>query len=345
MIYAGIDFHKKYSVIVEENEKGEIVRQMRLLNDRRSLESYVESLGDDTKIAIEATCNWYYFYELIEEHDVEVTLVHPLKTRAIASAKINTDEISAKILSDLLRGNLIAPAYIPPRRVRDVREILRTRAFLVALRTRLKNRVHSILSKNGLECPYSDIFGKKSQQWLRGLELRRCYRLALDSFLRLANVLKGEIAEIDKEIDSLAIEDESARLLDTHPGVDKYSALLIAMEIGEIERFKSASKLCSYAGLVPSVHSSGGKTRLGHLTKQGSKWLRWILIESTHHAVRNSYRYRRFYNRVMKKHGKMTARVAVARKMLKIMFYMLKNKEPFKEFPLLERFPVSALES
>lgn len=342
MIYAGIDFHKRYSVIAERDETGALVREMRLSNDRTSLLGYIASLGADTKLAIEATCNWYYFYELIEEHDLDVTLVHPLKTKAIASAKIKTDTIDARTLSRLLRGDLIAPAYIPCRHVRDTREILRTRAFLVALRTRLKNRVHAILSKNGLECPYSDVFGKRSHDWLKGLDLRPCYRIPLASILRLADMFQGEIAQVDQEIDSRAIVDKDVRLLDTHPGIDTYSGLLIAMEIGAIERFPSPGKLCSYAGLVPSVYSSGDKTRRGALTKQGSQWLRWILIEMAHHATRGSERYRRLYTRVMQKHGKMVARVAVARKMLQIIFYMLKNKEPFKEHPALERSPVSA---
>ena len=345
MLYVGVDFHKKYSPFTEMDEGGTISRQFRLSNERESLIQYVDYLPSESGVAIEATYNWYYFYDLLEEQDIDVSLAHPAKTKAIASARIMNDKISSTILADLLRTNYLPTAYIPPRQVRDTREMLRSRAFLVAMRTRLKNRVHAILSKNGLECPYTDIFGKKSLRWLKGLELRPCYRQPLDSYIRLAECFGKEIELITQTIHSLALESPEARLLDTHPGISYYSALLIATEIGTIDRFPTHGQLCSYAGLVPSVHSSGGKTRLGSITKQGSKWLRWILIECSSHAVKGSARYKCLYKRVAYKHGKAVARVAVARSMLRVMYYMLKYNRPFQEHPILERSPVSALGS
>lgn len=345
MLYVGVDFHKRYSFITEMGEDGTINSQLRLSNDRESLTQYVNKLPSESKLAIEATCNWYYFYDLVEGHDIDVSLAHPLKTKAIASARIMNDKISSTTLADLLRTNYLPTAYIPDRGVRDTREILRSRAFLVAMRTRLKNRVHAILSKNGLESPYTDIFGKKSLGWLRELQLRPCYRQPLDSYIRLAEFFGNEIKLVTQTIESLAMESPDARLLDTHPGISYYSALLIATEIGTIDRFPTHGQLCSYAGLVPSVHSSGGKTRLGSITKQGSKWLRWILIECSSHAVGGSARYKSLYTRVAYKHGKAAARVAVARSMLRAMYYMLKYNKPFQERPILERPPVSAMGS
>ena len=343
MLYVGVDFHKRYSFITEMGEDGTINGQLRLSNDRESLTQYVNKLPSESKLAIEATCNWYYFYDLVEEHDIDVSLAHPLKTKAIASARIMNDKISSTTLADLLRTNYLPTAYIPDREVRDTREILRSRAFLVAIRTRLKNRVHAILSKNGLESPYTDIFGKKSLGWLRELQLRPCYRQPLDSYIRLAESFGNEIKLVTQTIESLAMENPQARLLDTHPGISYYSGLLIATEMGTIDRFPTHGQLCSYAGLVPSVHSSGGKTRLGSITKQGSKWLRWILIECSSHAAKGSARYKSLYTRVAYKHGKATARVAVARSMLRAMYYMLKYNRPFQERPVLERPPVSAM--
>ncbi|UCE17160.1 MAG: IS110 family transposase [Gemmatimonadota bacterium] len=342
MQYVGIDFHRDSSFISEMDEDGTVAREFKLSNDRESLTDYVSGLVPDTKVAIEATCNWYYFYELVEGHDIDVTLAHPLKTKAIASARIMNDKISSATLAYLLRSDLLPAAYIPDRETRDTKEILRQRAFLVSMRTRLKNRVQAILSKNGLSCPYTDIFGKKSLRWLTALDLRPCYHQAIGCYARLADVFASEIKMVTETIESFAIENPQARLLDTHPGISYYSGLLITSEIGTIHRFPSHGQLCSFGGLVPSLHASGGKVRRGHITKQGSKWLRWILIECSKHAVNGSPHYEALYKRVCYKHGKGAARIAVARKMLKIIYYMLKRNEPFQERAKPMTTPASA---
>lgn len=328
-MYVGVDYHKRYSVTTEMDEKGEVSRQARLKNDPETLTRYVDGLPAGSKIAFEATGNWYYFYELLEDRDLEVSLAHPLQTKAIAWARIKTDKIDSKILAHLLRADLLPTSYIPPRDIRDLREILRYRASLVRLRASVKNKVHAVLSKNGIEIEASDIFGKKGIRQLKSLKLRRCYDLGLDGYVRLVetlNVLIGEVARVIREI---AEDNPQAMLLEAIPGISYYSALLIVSEIGEVRRFPNARKLCSYAGLVPSVHSSGGTTHYGSITKQGSKWLRWILIELSHHFVRASDRLAKMYSRVSRKHGVKKAKVAVAREMLKIIYYMLRDNRPF----------------
>jgi len=311
------------------DEKGKILEQVRLKNDPQTLLRYAETLSSGSKIALEATGNWYYFYELMENKCPEIYLAHPLKTRAIAEAKIKTDKIDSTILAHLLRADLLPTSYIPSKEIRDIREILRYRASLVSLRTSIKNRVHAILSKNGIDIEYSDIFGKKAIKYLKDLRLRTCYKHSLDGYLRLVVTLNTLIDDITETIKYIAEDNPQARLLDTIPGISYYSALLIISEIGDINRFPDAKRLCSYAGLVPSVHSTGGKTRYGSITKQGSKWLRWILIELSHHFVDGSNRMNKMYIRISKSHGKNTARVAVAREMLKVIYYMLRDKRPF----------------
>jgi transposase len=331
MLYVGIDFHKNYSFITEMDETGDIGRQAKLANDRATLTNYINKLPSHSKLAIEATCNWYYFYELVEDHDLDIFLAHPLKTKAIASARLMNDKVSSETLAHLLRADLLPTAYIPDQNTRDIREVLRMHAFLIAQRTRLKNRVHAILMKNGLAGPYKDIFGKKSLAWLNDLTLRACYQDAIASYTRLAEAFKYEIELLKQRIQELAYEHPYARILDTHPGISYYSGLLIAVEIGDIKRFPNAGKLCSYAGLVPTMHASGGKVRMGSITKQGSKWLRWILVECTLHAIKKSAHYQHLYNRVAQKHGKGTARVAVARSMLRGIYAMLTFDRPYRE--------------
>jgi len=259
-----------------------------------------------------------------------VCLSHPQKTRAIASARIKTDKIDSATIAHLLRTDLLPTAYIPPREVRDVKEILRYRASLVSLRTNIKNKVRAVLSKNGIILNYTDIFGKRAMASIKNLNLRHCYRLAIDGYIRLAEILNLLIQETSERIKEMVEESPNAMLLTTMPGISYYSALLILSEIGDIKRFSDARHLCSYSGLVPSTYQSSDRTRHGSIAKQGSKWLRWLLVEVCTHAINGSRRFKSIYLRIAKKHGKNTARIAVAREMLKVIFYMLKYNEPFK---------------
>mgnify|MGYP000424447629 CR=1 FL=1 len=299
MIYIGIDYHKRYSVATQMDETGKILSQIRLSNDSDTLLGYLRGLPKGTKIALEATGSWYYFYEMAEGMGLDIHLAHPLKTRAIAAARIKTDKIDSTILAHLLRTNLLPTSYIPARATRDAREILRYRASLVFLRASLsaciaqaglKNKVHAILGKNGLVARCDEIFSKGGIAWLRSLEVRPCYRQALDGYLNLAEQLNCLIGAVSRQIEQMVKKDPRAVLLTTIPGISYYSALLIISEIGDINRFPTYGHLLSYGGLVPSVHSSGGRTRLGRITKEGSKWLRWILVETGYHAARGAER-------------------------------------------------------
>ncbi len=328
--YIGIDLHKQTSYVTRMNERGKILEQLNLSNDPDTLRGYLTRQRSDTRFAVEATGNWMYLYELIEDRCPDLVLAHPQKTKAIASARIKTDKIDSTILAHLLRTNLLPTAYIPPREVRDTREVLRYRAALVSLRTSIKNRMSAILSKTGVKTPTKKAFGVKSRRFLAEVTVRSCYRLELDGYLRLLEHLTEEILQVTQRIETQVKEDPQATLLCTMPGIGAYSALLILSEIGDISRFPDSRHLCSYAGLIPSVHASGGKTRLGRLTKQGSKWLRWILVELSVHAINGAPQFRSLYYRISRKHGRNTARVAVARAMLKAIYAMLKKQESFR---------------
>jgi len=331
MNYYGIDIHKKYSVYTVVNEAGTILDQGRIENNWQAFKQMTDTAGGGTKAVIEATTNWYYIHDLLEGMVDKVVVAHPLKTKAIASARIKTDKIDATTLAELLRVNYIPESYIPPREVRDLRELLRYRASLVRIRTKIKNKVHALIIKNGLEHPYSDLFGKKGRAWLASLELRPVYRLAMEGYLKLIDSVEELVWTATKEIDLKAKADSRAKLLESIPGIGHYSAMLILSEIGNIERFPSASKLVSYAGLNPAVHSSGGITRYGRITKQGSHWLRWIMVEVASIAARHSVRFAHFHSRIARRHGYKTANVALAREILTVVYYLLRKGECFQE--------------
>jgi transposase len=255
-------------------------------------------------------------------------LAHPKNVKAIASAEVKTDKIDARVLGHLLRMDYLPRAFIPSVTVRERRELLRYRCFLVRLRTALKNRLHSLIAKRGMNPTFSDLFGEGGRRWLSQIELPRVYREEVDGIMGLIDRLDMELKLLEKEIREQVEEDHLATLLLTVPGIGYFSALLIVAEIADVDRFPDAKHLCSYAGLVPSVHSSGGKTRYGRITKEGSGWLRWVLIQAVPKAVRKDLHLARYYQDLTKKHGKKIAKVAVARKLLKSIYHMLKRREP-----------------
>lgn len=331
MKYIGLDVSKKFSYLTVMDEKGTIELQGKVGNKLAELEVCFEKIGGDCSLAMEATRNWYYLYEALEAKVKEIHLAHPLKVRAIAEARIKTDKIDSKILADLLRANLLPESYIPTQAVRDQREQLRYRASLVSLQTQIKNKVHALLDKNGLFCPYSDLFGGRGMNWLLEQDLREVYAEELKGYLEVLETLKEEIAEAGRNILHKAQQSPEAKLIQTMPGAGYYLSMLIAAEIGDIHRFPDPHKLSSFAGLVPSTYASGEVMRHGRITKQGSKWLRWAMIEAAQRAPINSPKLNSFFQRIAKKQGRKTARVALARHMLKIVYHMLKERQPFAE--------------
>jgi len=328
----GCDQHKKYCYMVVLNEQGHLVNQDKFYhNDPTRLDKFLASQPSGTRLVMEACGFDAWLADKIESHGIKVTLSHPGKTKAIAEAKIKTDKIDAKILAELFRANLIPEAYLPPYELREQRYLLRQRQNLVQHRTMVKNTIHSLLARIGIQTPeLSDLFGAKGRAWLNQLELSSIYQQAIKTDLSLIDTLTQNIKEIEKTIKKLLKENESADLLMTIPGIGIIAAYLLLVEIGPIDRFPSDEKLCSYAGIVPKVYQSGKTRHTGSITKQGNKFIRWVLTEVAATAVRYDPHLKKFYDRIKFKKGNKKARVAAARKILTSVFHVLSKKEPYK---------------
>jgi transposase len=330
MLYTGVDYHRSFSYLTTMNEKGEIVSQKKLPSNGEIVD-FLKSFGESMEIAIEATPSWYWLYDHLEDEGFEVKLSHPLKTKAIAYAKVKTDKVDSATLAHLLRSNLLPLSYVPEKPVRLNRELLRYRASLVKIQTGVKNKIHTILAKNNVSHDYSDLFGKEGMTFLHSLSLPENYKIALEGYLDVLDAVREEIRAASKKVQQLAEEDRDALLLMSIPGMGYYSALLTTSEIGDVKRFRSAKQLCAYAGLVPSTHASGNTCFHGHITKQGSRWLRWILIEAAIHAVKRPGVLRRFYFKIERKKGGQIAKVATARKLLEWIYHILKDGRTYQE--------------
>jgi transposase len=326
--WVGIDLHRKRSHIAVIDEQGELTLSRRIVNDR---DTFLELLGDpqdgDTHVALEATYGWEWLAELLEEAGYDLHLAHPLRTRAIAAARVKTDAIDAKTLAHLLRTGFLPEAYIAPRDLRDLRELLRHRATLTRMRSAVKNRVHAILAKHGIANEHSDLFGKGGREFLDQLQLRDAPRRRLDSLMSLICDFDREIETTTREIEEQAKADDRVEVLTQIRGVGRYTAMLIIAEIGDIDRFPTARHVCSWAGLAPSVRSSDGKARLGHITRQGSPALRWALVEAAQKITTGSGPLRDKFERIAKRRGRKIAKVAVAREILTLSYYGLRDGE------------------
>jgi transposase len=324
--WVGIDLHRRRSQIAIIDEHGELTLQKRIATGR---ETITELLGDPdgTHVALEATYGWEWLAELLEDAGFDVHLAHPLRTRAIASARVKTDAIDARTLAHLLRTGLLPEAYIAPPQLRDLRDLLRHRATLVHLRTSIKNRVHALLARQGILPEHTDLFGTAGREYLATLQLPDGPRRRLDSLLALIGDFDREITTTTSEIDQRAKADERVKLLCQIRGIGHYTALLIIAEVGEVKRFPTAKHLCQWAGLTPTVRSSDGKARLGHISRQGSAILRWALCEAAQHTPTGGGPLRAQYERIAKRRGSKIARVAVARQILTLCYYGLRDGE------------------
>lgn len=324
--WVGIDLHRRRSFLASITEQGEVEFRRRIANDP---EAFLELLGDPqgTHVALEATYGWEWLADLLGDAGFELHLAHPLRTRAIAAARVKTDAVDATTLAQLLRAGLLPEAYIASRELRDARELLRHRVTLVAMRSAIKNRVHAILARHGVIHQHADLFGKAGREFLATVELRPAARQRIDSLLALVENFDREIDTAGKQIDRQAKGDERVRLLCQIHGVGRYTAMLIIAEIGDVRRFPTARHLCAWAGLTPTVRSSDGKARLGNISRQGSSILRWAVVEAATHVTTRGGPLRDQFERIAKRRGRKVARVAVARQILTLCYYGLRDGE------------------
>ena len=342
MVTIGCDQHKHYCVLATLNEQGKLMEQQKFYHDSPEvIKDYLLKMPQGTQLAIEACGYDAWLCDLVESCGVKVHLAHPLKTKAIASAKIKTDTLDAKVLAQLLHNDFLAEAYYAPKELREKRYLLRYRQCLVQYQTSLKNRIHGMIDRLGIRPPeITDLFGKKGIAWLKDLKLASVYTDAMDGYLQVLTTIKERIKESEKDIQEILDDDPQTTLLQTIPGVGKISAFLLLAEIGPIERFASAERLCSYAGLVPSLHQSGQSLYQGSITKQGNKFMRWVMVEAAHRALRCDPALSSFYQRIERKMGSSKAAVAVARKLLTYVWQVLTKNEVYHYRTIFPNKPV-----
>jgi transposase len=323
--YVGIDLHRRRSVIVRRTESGETLDTVRIDNDPVTLAAELAKAGEHPEVIVEATYGWYWAADVIQECGGNVHLAHPLGNNW-GNRRVKNDERDATDLVDLFRMGRLAEGWVAPPALRELRELIRYRAKLVHLRSNLKAQVHAVLAKEGVAVPMTDLFGVGGQRLLDEVKLGRAYRIRVESLRDLIELCDREIAILEKETAPFFAGDLGYHAVQAIPGVGPVLAAVFVAEIGDVSRFTSARHLTSWAGLTPTHHESDKKVRRGHITKQGSRLVRWAAVEAVSRQ-RGDTPIRAHHQQVGERRGAQIGRVAAARKLLILVYYGLRDGE------------------
>ncbi len=328
MLYGGLDVHKDFVQACWVNQQNQVVREERFETTPAGIQGLC-SAAQGSRCVVESSTAVYPVYDALQDAHVQVRAAHPFHVKAIASAKLKTDKVDARMLAQLECANLIPEAHLPNKFTREQRELVRQHVSLTGKMTALKCRIKSVLAKHGISVPKSLFNKRKNLESLKALPA--VARLVVQQSLDQLNFVNQQREAVDALIEETAGQNPDAVLLNTMPGVASFSALLLASAIDGIERFTDSNHLVSYAGLAPSTRQSGNVTRTGPISKQGNSLMRWVLVQCAWTAIRNSKRFRKRFVKIGKKRGAKTAIVAVARKMLTVAYFMLTRREAYNE--------------
>lgn len=322
--YVAIDLHKRRSLVARADENGERLETIRIDNDPVTLAKVVAAAGDDPEVVLEATCGWYWATDVLAEIGANVHLAHPLGLHW-DNRRVKNDVRDANALLDMLRLDMVPEAWIAPPPVRELREIVRYQAKLVMLRTGLKSQVQGVLTKEGVVLNRNQLWGSKGREHLDDLTLGKSFPTRVDSLCRLIDAYGDEIKDLSGEIEGWLADDLGYAAIQSFKGVGPILAAVFIAEIGNIDRFPSPDKLCSWAGLTPRHRESDTKVYRSGITKQGSRLVRWAAKEAISRARDTTVA--ELYARVQERRGTNVARVAAARKLLHLVYFGMRDGE------------------
>src|SRR5580658_1735100 len=336
--FIGCDAHKKYSVFVAIDEQGRAGPAARIAHDRATYREFLNQLPARSPIAIEASRHYGWIVDDMERCGHAPKLTHPLEAKRRMGKTNKTDKLDATGLAILLRNGTLPEVWIPPADLRDQRALLRMRIFLVRLRTQVKNRIHANLAQHNLQIPGTDLFGvtARAQLGQRLPELPEHSREAVEGELAVLDFLEMQIEAAEQQLEKIFSGSVEADLLRTLPCIGKILGMILALEIGRVERFADAAHLASYAGLVPRVHASGGHTRMGQVCSNVNHNLKWALVEAGNLVVINQRRLAgthvvKLYQRIKRRKNHQKAVVAVARHLAEAAWWVLHKQTVYRE--------------
>lgn len=337
--YIAFDSHKHYTWVEREQAASGRRAHHRLEHAPGAIRSYLAQCEPGTAVAVEATGNWYWIVDEIEQAGLRPLLVHPRKAKLMMGMINKTDKLDAQGLNRLQRNGTLPTVWIPPGELRDLRELTRTRLVVTRQRTRLKNRITATLSKYGAPTSEaSDAYAKGARRELEGRigRLPRQARWVTEMLLGQLDFVSEQIQQLERRLAELVRITPEMQWLQTLPGIGVILAATIELEIGDITRFASSLHLASYSGTTPRVHASGGKVRYGRLRPDVNRYLKWAFVEAANSiAVNHSHCAPRhasqLYARLRERKGHSKAIGAVARHLAEAAFHVLSRQQPYRD--------------
>ena len=323
--YVGIDLHRRTSTVYRMTEDGEVLGCERIVSQPVELAAAMAKAGPEPEVVLESTYGWYWAADLLQELGAHVHLAHPLGNNW-GNRRVKNDERDARDLAAMLRLGRLAEGWIAPPEVRELRELVRYRFRLVLHRSSCKAQVHGVMAKNGILPSRVDMFGLGGNAQLDALDLPAAYMLRIESLRDLIDYYDREIAMLDRRIHHELKDDAGYHAIRQINGVGRVLGAVFCAEIGDVGRFDSPERLCSWAGLTPKHRQCDDKVSRGRITKQGSPLVRWAAVEAVS-KYRGGDKLRADYHRIADRRGKFKARIAVARKPLTLVFYGLRDHD------------------
>jgi len=335
MYTVAVDLGKRKSQVAVFEEDGELHSEFKMANQKEGFVRLVRKLREPVQVVCETGNKCFWPADLMTEAGAEMHVANAYKVKLIAEARIKTDKVDARLLGQLLRAKFLPEVYVVPKEIRDWRELLRGRSFLVRIRTQLYNRIHAVLDRYGEEYETSQIHRAGAGAWIESLSLPEPIRGALGRYLEVIGKVTEHLKGFEKDLWEKVKTDEKARQivgrLETIPGIGRLTALALYLELVDIKRFAEVKKLCGYIGIVPGVHQSGEVHRGGRLTKQGNALLRWMITEAAWSAVLTTAYYKQLHQRHARRIGASRAILPVARTLLAVVYRVWSEKKTYEE--------------
>jgi transposase len=330
MKYSGIDLHSNNSVVTVIDEEDRVMAEKRLANDLHSILEFLKPWREEiVGVVVESTFNWYWLVDGLQEAGYSVHLANTVAIKKYEGLKHSGDETDARYLAHLLRLGILPTGTILPKEQRAVRDLARKRMQLVRSRTTHILAIENITARQFGARMNSNQVKKLSDDEIDRMPLHADVALALKANLAVITAVNTQIDLLEKRLQEIIKERSTYGLLTSVPGIGKILATTILLETGPIERFADVGNFASYARCVDSTHTSNGKKKGEGNTKNGNKYLAWAFIEAANFARRYSAEARRFYERKKAKTNNAVAIKALAHKLARACYHILKDGKPF----------------
>jgi len=335
MKYVGIDLHKQTisaCVVIKERGKRKVTSRKRLeCRDEAAITAWFSELGK-FEVVVEATASYEWFVKLVEPLARRVVLAHPKKLRVIAESKRKTDKLDAQVLAEFLASDEIPLAYRPSPRVREHRTLVRWRHYIRRRMTSVKNKLRHILAAYNADVP--NLFTAAGQEHLAAAKLSAADRFVADELSAELCQHSQRLVKTNRQLRRFGLnaplaEQEARAVLDSVPNIGPVTMDVILAELGDWRRFRSQADVASYAGLAPGFRQSDKKCKQLGITKEGSRLLRWALIELAWRMVGKSRRWGRHFTRLEVRVGAKKAIVAIARRLIGVIFSLLRTGQKY----------------